>query len=187
MNLKRFSILVGSVVLTGIAVGVLLVASGLFAMLPLVYGAIAGGFVSATALMGFWAYLTLNFIVRGMIPWRLWVWIQMLLIGWVFVDLGYLRFLNEAGQAGGLPVYFLYALWPLAWAVLVGYLKARQSGQASFVPAVFFMYVFTVIEWYVALKSDFTHLVTIIGIVLLACNTTIILLYAKLLQPSPQR
>ncbi|PWK05709.1 KinB-signaling pathway activation protein [Tumebacillus permanentifrigoris] len=189
MNLRKFFTLFFSTALVGLILGGITTATGLFDVSP-VFGTLLGGFLSATTLMGFWAYLTLNFTMRSFISFRIWVWIQVLLIALVVYDLIYFRWLSVAGGEGSLLPFIGYALWPLAAALVGAYFKGRLSGMRSFIPSVFYLYVFTSLEWFVALKSGAITQMTQVGIILLACNVYILFMYTRLLtkqQPSPAR
>jgi KinB signaling pathway activation protein len=186
MNLRRFFALFFSTALVGLLLGLLTTLSGQFGV-RVVVGIIAGGFLSATCLMGFWAYLTLNFTMRSCLSFRLWVMIQGLLVAIVFYDLVYFRWV-AAGETGSLLPYLLYALWPFGIALIGALAKAKVSGMRSFVPALFFLFVFTAIEWFIALKSGELLQTTQIGIILLGCNLYILMMYTRLLkQPAPSR
>lgn len=182
MTLRKFAFMVLTTVGIGILVGAVHALTDLFADIRLFFGIEVGGFVSATALMGFWAYLTLNFIVNGVIPPALWRWMQVLLVIVAYVDMIYLRYLTEGQGQGAIWPYVGFASWPLLIALAVAYVKARESGKNAFIPAVFFLYVFTAIEWYVALKSGYTGLSVVIGSILLVCNSYLILLLGRLLR-----
>lgn len=185
MNLKRFGFMVITTVAVGIITGILHSLTDIFVNIRLFFGVEVGGFVSATALMGFWAYLTLNFMVKGFLPQRFWQWVQGLLIVIVYVDMIYLRYVTQGQGTVSIWPYVGFATWPLVIALLVAYFKAKQSGGKAFIPAVFFLYVFTAIEWYVALKigsqTGASGLAIMIGTILLACNSYLILLLGKIL------
>lgn len=181
MTLRKFAFMVFTTIGVGMLVGILHSVTKIFTNIGLFYGIQVGGFVSTTALMGFWAYLTLNFLVRGLIPPRLWQWIQLVVAAIVFVDMIYLRYIRE-GQTGSIWPYVGYASWPLTISLIISYIKAKVSGKNAFIPAVFFLYVFTIVEWYVALKFDEPGLTTAVGTILLACNSYLILLLGRLLR-----
>lgn len=189
MNLRKFFTLFFSTALVGLILGGITTATGLFNVSP-VFGTLLGGFLSATTLMGFWAYLTLNFTMRSFISFRIWVIIQVFLVGLVIYDLIYFRWLSLAGGEDSIWPYVGYALWPFAAALVASYFKGRLSGMRSFIPSVFFLYVFTALEWFVALKSGAVTQMTQVGIILLGCNVYILFMYTRLLtkqQPSPAR
>ncbi|KEO81771.1 KinB-signaling pathway activation protein [Tumebacillus flagellatus] len=189
MNLRKFFTLFFSTALIGLVLGGITTATGLFHVSP-VYGTLLGGFLSATTLMGFWAYLTLNFTMRSFVSFRIWVAIQVFLIGLVIYDMVYFRWLTMAEGEGSLLPYIGYAAWPLAVALVGSFFKGRISGMRSFIPSVFFLYVFTSLEWFVALKSSALIQMTQVGIILLGCNLYILFMYTRLLTkqtPSPAR
>jgi KinB signaling pathway activation protein len=186
MTLKRYGLLLLSTVAVGISIGILNAITGIFGNIRLFFGVEVGGFVAATSLMGFWAYLMLNFTVRNFLPWRYWIWVQILLVGLVFYDMVYFRYLQFSGGRGSLLPYVVFATIPLLWAILVAFMKTRVSGTRSFVPTVFFMYCFTILEWFVALKSGIPSVTHIIGTILMGCNAYVILLLGKMVKPQSQ-
>lgn len=181
MNLRKFWNLYVSTLIVGLIVGLITSLIPLF-QIPILHGIIAGGFVSATAMMGFWGYLTLNFTMRNFISFRIWVIIQVILVGLVFYDMVYFRYMWSTNGVGSMWPYFWYAFWPFVVALVVAYVKSRISGYRTFIPTVFFMYVFTILEWFVALKSGQTVQMTEIGIILLVCNAWLLLYYTRLLK-----
>jgi KinB signaling pathway activation protein len=187
MNLRKFWTLYLSTALVGLLIGLITALLPAF-QIPILHGIIAGGFVSATTMMGFWAYLTLNFTMRNFVSFRIWLIIQAALVLLVFYDMVYFRYMWTTNGAGSMWPFFWYAFWPFVIALIVAWIKSRLSGFRSFIPAVFFMYVFTIIEWFVALKSGQTLQMTQIGIILLGCNTFMLLLYTRLLRmPTPSK
>jgi KinB signaling pathway activation protein len=187
MNLRKFWTLYFSTALVGLLIGLITALIPAF-QIPILHGIIAGGFVSATTMMGFWAYLTLNFTMRNFVSFRIWLIIQAGLILLVFYDMVYFRYMWTTNGSGSMWSFFWYAFWPFVIALIVAFIKSRLSGFRSFIPAVFFMYVFTIIEWFVALKSGQTLQMTQIGIILLGCNMFMLLLYTRLLRmPLPSK
>ncbi|HEU4965592.1 MAG TPA: KinB-signaling pathway activation protein [Bacilli bacterium] len=187
MNLRKFWFLFGTTAVVGMALGLLAALSGLF-HISVVFGLITGGFLSATSMMGFWAYLTLNFTMRNFVTFGMWLAIQVLLIVLVFFDMVYFRYLGFGGGEGSVWPYIGFATWPLAVALVGAFFKARVSGGRSFIPAVFFLYGFTVLEWFVALKSGAELQTNLIGLILIGCNLYLLFQYTRLLkQPSPKR
>jgi KinB signaling pathway activation protein len=186
MTLKRLGILFLVTVVVGILIGLLNASLGIFGEIRPFFGVEVGGFVAATSLMGFWAYLTLNYTVRNFLPWRYWAWVQLLLIAVVYYDMVYFRYMRLSAGQGPLYPYFRFATIPLLWALLVAGCKIRLSGKRAFIPTVFFMYCFTVLEWFVALKSGFESVTPIIGSILMGCNACLVLLLGKIIKPQPQ-
>jgi KinB signaling pathway activation protein len=184
MTFRRFLFLVLTTVGIGLVTGFVTTLSGLLGEVRPFRGLITGGFVSATSLMGFWAYLTLNFIMRGFISFRAWVITQLVLIGVVYVDLVVLRH-DLLGPTQGYGPYIVFATWPLLVAAIVAWVKSRMSGWKSFIPALFYMYVFTVVEWIPGLKLSYELKMQVqMGIVLLACNSFLLLILGKIIVPA---
>lgn len=187
MNLRKFWFLFLTTAGVGIGLGALAAVSQLF-HIGLQVGMITGGFLSATAMMGFWAYLTLNFTMRNFVSFGMWLVIQVLLIGLVYFDMVYFRYLEFGKGEGSIWPYIGFASWPLAVALVVAAVKSLISGWRSFIPAVFFLYGMTAVEWFVALKSGAMLQTTLIGLILLGCNIYLLLQYTRLLkQPSSKR
>lgn len=184
MNLRKFWKLFLSTALVGCLLGALSAVTELFHV-SLQTGIITGGFLSATTMMGFWAYLTLNFTMRNFVSFRIWQIIQVLLIALVFYDLIYFRWLWTGKGEGSLTPFVLFAIWPLLIAFVAAFVKGKISGMKNFIPAVFFLYVMTGVEWFVALKSNAGLQTTLIGLILLGCNVYILFMYTRLLnQPN---
>jgi KinB signaling pathway activation protein len=190
MRLHQFIFLVASTVLIGALAGLATSLTGLWMHLPWYAGMVSGAFFSTTSLMGFWAYLTLNFIARITLPRRVWRWAQVLVLALVIYDMLWGRYhLNStvhADQHVDYWTYFVQGFWPLVVGLVGASLKRRQSGQGSFLPALFFLYVFTVIDslpfiWLQYGWSQSGPLVNQILIVMMACNLYITLIYGKLL------
>lgn len=183
MTLKRLFLLVIGTVCIGLALGYITALTGLLGEVRPFRGFITGGFVSATSLMGFWAYLTLNFIMRGFVSFRVWSITQVVLLIIVYIDMIILRH-DLHGPLEPYTSYFLFATVPLAAAACVAFVKAKVSGNRSFIPAVFYLYVVTVIEWIPGLKiSPELHLQIQMGIVLFGCNTFLLLILNKAVKP----
>lgn len=176
VNLQRLFFLIGTTVIVGVSAGAI---AALVTHIDPLHGAIVGGFISATSLMGLWAYLTLNYLIQGFLPRAFWDAVQLFLVVVVAVDLVYARHL-AAGGAGGWTPYVTYALFPLTWALVAAGARALISGIRAFIPGFFYLFVFTVVEWFPALKAG-TGMPTLqIGIVLLVCNTYLLFVLRRL-------
>jgi KinB signaling pathway activation protein len=185
MRLDKFIFFIFSTVFLGALVGILAAASGLWIHVYWFTGLIEGGFLGTTSLMGFWAYLMLNFIARMTIPRRLWVWIQSLLIVWVMYDMFWTRYhdavaLNPHHHATYMT-YFVQGCWPFVAALLAALWKRRLSGPGSYLPTVFYLYVFTVVDWLLVIWSNAGPVANETGIVMMACNIYLVLMLGKLL------
>ncbi|UOF91929.1 KinB-signaling pathway activation protein [Fodinisporobacter ferrooxydans] len=181
MNVKRLFLLILGAVSCGMLLGVVLASSGLFAHISTINGLITGGFVSATSLMGFWAYLTLNFIMRGF---RFWHALQVIVLAIVCIDVVVLRH-DLQGAMDSYAPYLWFAVWPLLIAGIAAGIKAKLAGARAFLPALFFMYVFTIVEWIPGLQlSGQLGMQTMVGIILLGCNSFLLLILGKIIKPS---
>ncbi|MDB5085081.1 MAG: hypothetical protein JWN30_1967 [Bacilli bacterium] len=181
MTLNRFWILFFSTLAIGVATGFLNALFGWFRQYDLFYGVQVGGFVSATALMGFWGYLMLNFTMHSFLHPRLWTWIQLLIIAFTAYDMVYFRHLQFGGASVSWLPFIAYGLYPLLWAALVAAIKVQITNRRAYIPTLFFMYVFTLLEWYVALKANQAGITETIGIILMVCNAWLVLILSKIL------
>lgn len=185
MSIKMVSKLIGQTVLIGIVLGLIFALIGWPAKMLWYRGMIVGGFVSvAVALMGFWAYLTLNYIMKTLMPPRVWTWFQAVLIVLAVVDVVYFFPQLVANLPTGLTLppgnYLVQLLLPLVLALLVAAVKIRITSKTAFIPAVFFMYVFTGVEWIPALfNAHAWPPAELIWMVLFVCNTFLILVLGK--------
>ncbi|MCL6516905.1 KinB-signaling pathway activation protein [Alicyclobacillus sp.] len=192
MRLNRLMFLIATTVLLGAAAGVVTSLTGLWLHVPWFTGLISGAFFSTTSLMGFWAYLTLNFIARVTLPQRVWRWAQMLILALVLYDMLYWRYhLHTAAgaDAGSFWSSFWQGLWPVFPALAGAWAKRRLSGRGSFLPALFFLYVFTMLDslpfiWFEYGSSQMGPLVNQTLLIMMICNLYLILIFGKLLSPA---
>jgi len=105
------------------------------------------GLIFATiSQMGFFAYLTVHRFGLGLFR-SLWNSVQFVIIAFVLFDLVYFRFNSFAKEGESLWSYFWLAIFILIIGLIVGYMKSNQSNKSVFIPSVFFMVVFTTLEW----------------------------------------
>lgn len=186
MSIRLFAKLIGLTILIGIALGLTFALIGWPAPMIWYRGMIVGGFVSvAVALMGFWAYLTLNFIVQSFLPPRVWMWFQGILVILAVVDVVYFFPELIANLPTGLTLppgnYLMQLLLPFVLALIVALVKSYTTNWRAFIPAVFFMYVFTGIEWVPALfNSHNWALAELIWMILFVCNIFLILMLGRM-------
>ncbi len=186
MNIKMLSKLVGQTILIGVVLGLIFALIGWPAKMLWYRGMIVGGFVSvAVALMGFWAYLTLNFIMQTLMPPRVWMWFQALIVVVAVVDVVYFfpQLITNLPTGLSLPPgnYLWQILLPLGLAFVVALVKIRMTNRAAFIPAIFFMYVFTGVEWMPALfLAHVWRLAGLVWMILFVCNIFLILILGKL-------
>jgi KinB signaling pathway activation protein len=161
--------------------------SGLFIHVYWYTGMIEGGFLATTSLMGFWAYLTLNFVARITLPRRVWRWMQMLILALVLYDMFYVRYHIEHLRHVNVSYtpYLIQAAWPLGVALIGAFAKRKLSGKGSFLPSLFFLYVFTVVDWLLVIWYKNGAIVNQTGLIMMACNVYLLLIYGKLLSRTP--
>lgn len=185
MSLKNISFFLISTVLFGMIVGGTLSVFGVLVHISWNNGLVEGGILATNCLMGFWAFLLLRFTISISLPARVWRWFQILVLTVVIYDMLFWRYdfasaLNSQ-TSGGMITYVIQGLWPLAVAVIAGIIKLRKMGKGSFIPTVFFLYVFTILDWALVLKIHSSSIVNQTGVIMMVCNLYILFLYGKLL------
>lgn len=144
----------------------------------------AGLMYSVLSQMGFFAYLTINYIAQSAFRNRLTLWtaLQWIIIIIVLVDLVMLRtvFLDTGktwAEYSVLPIVMMVA------AVLVALLKSKLTNFKAFTPTLFFVFVATILEAVPALREDNIFSIIAMIIPLFACNAWQLLVLHKLLKP----
>ena len=131
---------------------------------------------------GFFAYLTIHRFGLGLFK-SLWSPVQIVFILFVLFDLIYLRYTSlESGE--GLAPYILPAVYILIIGLLVSYLKVKQTNNHTFIPALFFMVVATILEWTPVLRENDESWLYFMLIPLLACNAYQLLILNKFIERS---
>jgi KinB signaling pathway activation protein len=126
--------------------------------------------ISIVAQMGFFAYMMINYLARGLFKTAsLWKSIQVFLVLFAFFDMVYLRY-TLLGEDGSVWPFFVEPFLLLLVAVVTAYGKARLTNQTAWVPTLFFMFVFSAIEWIPALKQFNVHATLSMLVPLLFCN-----------------
>lgn len=139
---------------------------------------------SLVSQMGFFAYLTVHRFGLGIFKGvKLWNAVQIVLILFVLFDLVYFRY---KAFEGNITPYFIDTLFLLLVALIVAYVKAKQTNREAFIPAVFFMVVVTVIEWMPVLRVNEHSWLYLMLFPLLICNAYQLLILHKLNQKSAQ-
>lgn len=114
--------------------------------------------ISLVAQMGYFAYLTLQRFALGVFKSvRLWNRIQVVLILFVLFDLIYLRYIAFATDEETLWGYVLMPVLLFLYCMAVAFQKQKETNKETFVPALFFMFVVTTIEWVPALTVDIVN------------------------------
>ncbi|OQP04839.1 KinB-signaling pathway activation protein [Geobacillus sp. 46C-IIa] len=138
------------------------------------------GFIfSVISQAGFFAYLTVHRFGLGIFR-SLWNAVQLVLIMFVLFDLVYFRYTAFAANGESMIPYILIALFVLVVGLAVAYAKSVQTNKGAFVPALFFMVVVTVVEWFPVLRINDQDWLYLMLIPLLVCNAYQLLILHKL-------
>jgi KinB signaling pathway activation protein len=142
---------------------------------------------SVISQMGFFAYLTVHRFGLGIFKSvSLWNGVQAVLILFVLFDLVYLRYETFAQSGESLLPYIGLAVILLIAGLITALYKSKQTNREAFIPALFFMIVVTVIEWFPVLRVNEQSWVYLMLFALLACNAYQILILHKLNMQSQQ-
>ncbi|TDL47609.1 KinB signaling pathway activation protein [Paenibacillus dendritiformis] len=143
---------------------------------------LSGFTVSVYSQMGFFAYLTLNFIAIGLFK-KTWPYIQVVLTVIALLDLMFLRMLladNTSQRGGDAMNDILLGLAVLAVALIVGYFKVKATNRTAFIPTLFFMIAITTVETLSAL--NISGIATwYVYLPLAACNAYQVLMLNRIL------
>ncbi|WP_059105476.1 KinB-signaling pathway activation protein [Shouchella shacheensis] len=136
---------------------------------------------SLVAQMGFFAYLFVHRFGLGLAKTHtLWNRIQLVIIAFVFFDLVYFRYLAFGGGENSFFGYLLTPTLLLLYSLIIAYFKAKDTNRGAFVPALFFMFVITTIEWVPALTVNDQKWLWIYLAPLLSANTWQLLVLHRL-------
>lgn len=158
---------------------------GLFASFLWLMG--IGFIFSVVSQMCFFAYLTVHRLGLSIFKSSfLWNAVQLVLVIIVLADLAYLRFVFFAGENEDLSSFVGYPILLLAVGLVVGAVKVKQTNRHAFIPALFFMVVVTVIEWFPVLRVNEQAWMYYMLIPLLVCNAYQLLILPKYHEKSEQ-
>ncbi|MBP1914466.1 KinB-signaling pathway activation protein [Lederbergia galactosidilytica] len=130
--------------------------------------------------VGFFAYLFIHQFGLGIFrSITLWNAVQIVLIVFVLFDLIYFRFQAFAGKGESILPYVGLALFLLIAALIVAFFKAKTTNRTTFVSALFFMVVVTILEWLPVLRVNEASWVYLMIFPLIACNAYQILMLPK--------
>ncbi|MBS2967372.1 KinB-signaling pathway activation protein [Metabacillus sp. KIGAM252] len=118
--------------------------------------------------MGFFAYLTLHRFGMGIFG-SVWNAVQLVLIAFVLFDLVYFRY-QFFGDSGSLLPYIWPAAGFFAVCLVIAYFKQKDTNKAAFIPALFFMFVGTAVEWFPALRENDQNWLYFMLVSLVCCN-----------------
>ncbi|WP_078429445.1 KinB-signaling pathway activation protein [Alkalihalobacterium alkalinitrilicum] len=131
--------------------------------------------------MGFFAYLTIHRLGLGLFKTaKLWNKVQVIVIAFVIFDLIYLRYIAFAEADETIFNYVLMPILILIYGIIIAYIKAKDTNQGAFIPALFFIVVVTTIEWVPALTVNDPKWLWIYFAPLLAANTWQLLILHRL-------
>ncbi|MCD7036618.1 KinB-signaling pathway activation protein [Metabacillus sp. GX 13764] len=126
---------------------------------------------SVLSQMGFFAYLTVHRFGLGMFKSvRLWNIAQLILIAFGLFDLIYFRYQLFASANESILPYIAVSSLIFFFSLFVAYLKKRDTVKEAFTPALFFMFIVTIIEWFPALRINEPFWLYFMLIPLLVCN-----------------
>ncbi|MFZ3578129.1 KinB-signaling pathway activation protein [Virgibacillus sp. DJP39] len=150
-----------------------------FELLGVVLFFLGLGFVfSLISQTGFFAYLFVNQF--GLSFFRsYWPSVQVLFVVFVVFDLVYFPYKASDGE-GSLMSYILLSGAILIYGLIIAKVKAKQTNNSAFVPALFLMVVITTIEWVPGLRTAGTDYAWLMIVPLLVCNTYQLLVLHRL-------
>lgn len=151
----------------------------------MIFNAGIGLMYSAFAQMGFFAYLTVNFIARSVIKRQLyWHTLQWIFVAIVFFDVIYLRYTRFEATPHGILDYFVLPVILIVVAILVALWKSKLTNKGAFTPTVFFIFAVTIIESVPALRENMANTTLLAVIPILACNVWQIMKLHDLVRPA---
>lgn len=149
----------------------------------LAFNAGAGLMFSVLSQMGFFAYLTVNYIARAMFRRRIiWETFQWVLIVVVFIDMIVLRHMGFRENPAGLIAYSVLPVVLVLVSLAVAWWKVQMTNKTAFTPTVFFMFVATSLESVPALRENNAEATLFMIVPLLCCNAWQILNLHRLVQ-----
>lgn len=139
-----------------------------------------GALVSVYSQLGFFAYLTLNYMGIGVFKRKTWEYIQIALSVLALLELMFLR--TFVGGEKNLTWDLALGIGILITAVIVTYLKVKFTNINALIPTMFFMLAVTILEIIGVLKIGVNNATVFIIIPLLACNAYQMLTLHKVTQ-----
>ncbi|MEH7383138.1 KinB-signaling pathway activation protein [Bacillus sp. JJ1533] len=158
----------------------LFLAAEIIEILLVVFWLIGVGFIfSIISQMGFFAYLTVHRFGLGLFK-SAWGPAQIVLIAFVLFDLIYFRIKVFATEGESIAPYVWIPILILVFSLIIAYFKSKQTNSKAFIPAVFFMFVVSVIEWMPAIRVNDTSWLYLMIYPLLICNAYQLLILPKI-------
>lgn len=136
-----------------------------------------GALVSVYSQLGFFAYLTLNYMGNGVFKRKTWEYIQLVLSALALLELMFFR--TFVGGEHNLTWDVALGIGILTTAIIVAYFKVKLTNIRALIPTMFFMLAVTILEIIGVLKIGVNNATVFIIIPLLACNAYQILILHK--------
>lgn len=145
----------------------------------------SGVMISVYSQMGFFAYLILNYMGKGVFPKRGWQIVQLVLTVLALLDVMFLRLFVGGGRERLSDI--VLGIIILAAAIVTAYVKVKKTHISAMVPTLFFMIAVTVVETIGVLRIDVNAATIFIVVPLLACNAYQMLILHKLVEGSAEQ
>ncbi|MCW3795993.1 KinB-signaling pathway activation protein [Paenibacillus sp. LS1] len=145
----------------------------------------SGVMISVYSQMGFFAYLILNYMGKGVFPKRGWQIVQIVLTVLALLDVMFLR-LFVGGNRERISDIVL-GIIILAAAIVTAYVKVKLTHISALVPTLFFMIAVTIVETIGVLRIDVNAATIFIVVPLLLCNAYQMLILHRLVDVSTNR
>ncbi|MBT2285800.1 KinB-signaling pathway activation protein [Paenibacillus polymyxa] len=142
----------------------------------------SGVMISVYSQMGFFAYLILNYMGKGVFPKRGWQIVQIVLTVLALLDVMFLR-LFVGGDRERISDIVL-GIIILAAAIVTAYVKVKLTHISALVPTLFFMIAVTIVETIGVLRIDVNAATIFIVVPLLLCNAYQMLILHRLVDVS---
>ncbi|CAM4482403.1 KinB-signaling pathway activation protein [Paenibacillus tarimensis] len=146
---------------------------------------LVGTMIGAFSQMGFFAYLTLNYIALSIFRRKyLWNALQAYTTLFAVAFFGYVLYDNR--EVFGNMMFWLLPLLLAVCSWIVAKVKVNQTNASALVPTLFLMYVGTLIETWPSLSAEETNASAVIFMLvpLFVCNAYQILMLHRILKPA---
>ena len=147
--------------------------------------ALSGIMIGAFSQMGFFAYLTLNYIALSVFRKQyLWNALQAYTTLFAVFLFGYLLYGNRATL--GDTLYWMLPLLLAAGSWVVAVVKSKQTNKSALIPTLFLTFVVTVVELWPSLNGEESNASAVVFMLvpLFACNAYQILMLHRILKPA---
>lgn len=145
----------------------------------------SGALVSVYSQMGFFAYLTLNYMVKGIFRRKTWQYIQIALTVLALLELMFFR--TFVGGSSSLRHDLILGIVILVVALIVAYLKVKGTNANAWIPTLFFMMAISIVEIIGVLQIGVSNATIFVVVPLLVCNAYQILTLHKVTQQDEKK